>query len=222
VLELIQSSKVVNEARDIPVTGRGATTPVALTGELEQRNRQLAALIARLAEQDQDALTALYDLTSRQLYGLLLRIVGNAATAEEVLFDVYTQAWRQAARYDRQRGTPLAWLITMARSRALDRLRAGGYDESHAAPLEQAYGHARAADAEQDAIAAEMRRTVRAALDTLPPEQRAVIELAYYGGLSHSEIAGRLGQPLGTVKTRARRAMIKLRDVLNPVIEGVL
>ncbi|HEX8068708.1 MAG TPA: sigma-70 family RNA polymerase sigma factor [Pyrinomonadaceae bacterium] len=211
----------MNEAHERPLTGAGPAAPAPPAGEFEQRNRELAALIARVSEQDQDALSALYDLTSRQLYGLLLRIIGNAATAEEVLFDVYTQVWRQAARYDRGRGTPLAWLITIARSRALDRLRAGGADETRAEPLEHAYGHACAADAEEDAIASELRRTVRAALDTLPPEQRAVIELAYYGGLSHSEIAGRLGQPLGTVKTRARRAMIKLRHVLNPVLEGV-
>ncbi len=110
----------------------------------------------------------------------------------------------------------------MARSRALDRLRAGGQDEARAAPLDEAHRLAHAADAEEAAVAAEVRRTVQSALDALPPEQRAVIELAYYGGLSHSEIAARLGQPLGTVKTRARRAIIKLRDMLDPVMAGVL
>ena len=221
VFDSTPSGKPVDEARAAPVQGRGHVSPAALAGEFEQRNQELAALVARLAARDQDALTALYDRTNRQLYSLLLRILGNAATAEEVLFDVYAQAWRQSVRYDPARGTPLAWLNTMARSRALDRLRAGGLDERGAAPLDQAHGLAVGRDAEEDAMAAEMRRLVQSALDALPREQRTVIELAYYSGLSHSEIAAELGQPLGTVKTRARRAMIKLRDILNPVVEGV-
>ena len=220
-LDSTRSDEAVGEARAAPLTGWEPVSPAAMAGEFGQRNQELAALVARLAARDQDALTPLYDRTNRQLYSLLLRILGNAATAEEVLFDVYAQAWQQSVRYDPTRGTPLAWLITMARSRALDRLRSGGLHERGAAPLNQAHALAGAADAEADAMAAELRRLVQSALAALPREQRTVIELAYYSGLSHSEIAAELGQPLGTVKTRTRRAMIKLRDILNPVMEGV-
>ena len=182
----------------------------------------MATLIAQIAGGEQDALTALYDQTNRQIYGLLLRILGDPATAEEVLLDVYVQVWRQAARYESGRGTPFAWLITMARSRAIDRLRSIGNEEHHTDLLEETRDFMHPANAEEDAIASEMRRIVQAALNTLPPEQRELIELAYYNGLSHSDIAARLDEPLGTVKTRIRRAMIKLRDVLNPVVEGIL
>jgi RNA polymerase sigma-70 factor, ECF subfamily len=188
--------------------------------EVEARNQQWAALIGRVAAGDQDALTALYDATNRFVYGLLLRILGNTATAEEVLLDVYVQVWRQAGRYDRQRGNPRAWLVTMARSRAIDRIRAEGQAARHGAQLEEAATIAVAQDAERTAAHAEMRRLVCKALEALPPEQSEVIELAFYSGLTHNEMAARLNLPLGTVKTRVRRAMIKLREVLGPILEG--
>jgi RNA polymerase sigma-70 factor (ECF subfamily) len=181
------------------------------------------ALIRRAAGGDQSALAALYDLTSRLIFGLILRILDDRSTAEEVLLDVYTQVWRKADSYDEQRGTPLAWLMTIARSRALDRLRAGWQDQQRKEPLESA-SHAAAptASPEETTVFAERQRLVRAALDTLAPEQREVIELAYYSGLSHSEIAARTGQPLGTVKTRTRLGLLKLRELLRPILEGEL
>lgn len=222
MLELVQFSEAVDKASDASLEGRVLPASPDLSVELKRRNRELAALIAQIAGGEQDALTALYDQTNRQIYGLLLRILGDPATAEEVLLDVYVQVWRQAARYESGRGTPFAWLITMARSRAIDRLRSIGNEEHHTDLLEETRDFMHPANAEEDAIASEMRRIVQAALNTLPPEQRELIELAYYNGLSHSDIAARLDQPLGTVKTRIRRAMIKLRDVLNPVVEGIL
>ncbi|MDQ3816821.1 MAG: sigma-70 family RNA polymerase sigma factor [Acidobacteriota bacterium] len=183
----------------------------------------MAQLITRIAGRgDDEALTALYDRTNRQLYGLLLRLLGNAATAEEVLFDVYVQVWKQAARYDAARGTPLAWLITMTRSRALDRLRARKDETLSGEPLSEQNDLVPEAGPEDEAMHAEMRGLVQGALAALPPEQREVIEMAYYSGLSQSEIAVKLGQPLGTVKSRARRGMQRLKDLLNPVIEGIL
>jgi RNA polymerase sigma-70 factor (ECF subfamily) len=165
----------------------------------------------------------LYDSTSRLVYGLVLRIVSDQASAEEVLLDVYMQAWRQASRYDELRGSPLAWLTTIARSRALDRVRSGSYDQRHREPLDAASHHVAASGADEAALAAGTQRHVRRALDLLSPEQREVIELAYYGGLSHSEIALQLGQPLGTVKTRTRLGMIKLRENLGPLFsQGAL
>ncbi|HET9530496.1 MAG TPA: sigma-70 family RNA polymerase sigma factor [Blastocatellia bacterium] len=172
-----------------------------------------------MAEGDQSALTTLYDSTSRLVFGLILRILGDRATAEEVLLDVYTQVWRQAALYDRSRGAPLAWLMTIARSRAIDRLRSGKHDQQNKEPIENFTDLASSTLSPEEATAtSERQRLVRAALDTLSPEQRQVIELAYYSGLSHSEIALQLGQPLGTVKTRTRLGMMKLREALKPIL----
>ncbi|HEY7910550.1 MAG TPA: sigma-70 family RNA polymerase sigma factor [Blastocatellia bacterium] len=178
-------------------------------------------LIRRVAEGDQSALTRLYDNTSRLVFGLILRIVGDRSTAEEVLLDVYTQVWRQAATYDVKRGAPIAWLLTISRSRAIDRVRSGKFDSQNRESLDS-IGELSSATSnpEDQSVLSERQRLVRAALDTLSPEQREVIELAYFSGLSHSEIALRLGQPLGTVKTRTRLGMIKLRDALKPVLGG--
>jgi len=187
---------------------------------LNTRDQDWTTLIRNSARGDQSALGELYDATSRLVFGLVLRIVGDRASAEEVLLDVYTQAWRQAANYDEARGAPLAWLMTIARSRAIDRIRSSKHDQQKD-PLDAvAEISDREPSPEQATVDSERRQLVRAALETLPAEQREVVELAYYSGLSHSEIASRLGQPLGTVKTRTRLAMIKLRDMLRPVLEG--
>ena len=189
--------------------------------ELGTRDQDWAALIGRVAEGDQSALTTLYDATSRLVFGLILRVVVDRSTAEEVLLDVYTQVWRQASTYDIKRGAPLAWLMTIARTRSIDRLRSGKHEHQNRESLD-AIGEITSSTAspEADSVTAERRQRVRAALDTLSAEQREVIELAYYAGLSHSEIALKLGQPLGTVKTRTRLGMMKLRDMLRPALEG--
>jgi RNA polymerase sigma-70 factor, ECF subfamily len=182
-----------------------------------------AALIREAAAGDQQALASLYDATSRAVYGLLLRILGDASAAEEVLLDVYAQVWRQADAYSAERGTPLAWLTTIARSRAIDRLRRGRLEQQRTGPLDLTTAQIAAAGAsvEEEVEAREKGAIVRAALDALVPEQREVIELAYYGGMSHSEIAAARGLPLGTVKTRTRLGMMRLREMLRPVYEGV-
>lgn len=184
------------------------------------RDEDLSAIIAKVADGDQSALAALYDATSRLVFGLVLRIIGDRSTAEEVLLDVYTQVWRQATSYDLKRGAPLAWLTTIARSRSIDRLRSSRHDQNKE-PLDNVAGlSAGGISPEEATVNSERQQIVRAALDALSPEQREVIELAYYSGLSHSEIALRLGQPLGTVKTRTRLAMMKLRDMLRPAMGG--
>ncbi|MFY9554550.1 MAG: sigma-70 family RNA polymerase sigma factor [Blastocatellia bacterium] len=191
--------------------------------ELSNRDQDWAALIKRVADGDQSALTTLYDSTSRLVFGLVLRVVGDRSTAEEVLLDVYTQVWRQAASYDAKRGAPLAWIMTIARTRGIDRLRSGKHDHRNKEALDSiAEITATTASPEEDTVTSERRQLVRSALDTLSAEQREVIELAYYSGLSHSEIALRLGQPLGTVKTRTRLGMMKLRDILRPMLEAPL
>jgi RNA polymerase sigma-70 factor (ECF subfamily) len=191
--------------------------------EAQGSGSDFAALIGKVAEGDQQALAALYDGTSKLVFGLVLRILGDRSVAEEVLFDVYTQVWRQASRYDPARGGPLGWITTIARSRAIDRLRSDK-------PLQQedelsdttASRETSAASPETNAALAEMREIVRAALDHLSPEQREIIELAYYSGMTQTEIAAHLSLPLGTVKTRTRLAMMKLRDALKPIMERPL
>lgn len=177
----------------------------------------LNLLILRVAAGDQLAMTSLYDTSSRVLFGLLLRILNEHALAEEVLLDVYLQVWRQAGSYDEVRGSPMAWMVAIARSRAIDRLRSGRQELLRRGSFEGYEENARSeTNLEEAAAIAEVQARVRDALETLPAEQKEVIELAYYGGLSHSEIALQLEQPLGTVKTRMRLGMMKLRVQLQP------
>lgn len=191
--------------------------------ETQMRDQDWVALIKRVAEGDQYALNQLYDSTNRLVFGLVLRILNDRSTAEEVLLDVYTQVWRQAALYDRSRGAPLAWMITIARSRAIDRLRSGRLEQQTKESID-AVGELRATSIspEESTFSSERRQLIHTALDALSPEQREVIELAYYSGLSHTEIATKLNQPLGTVKTRTRLGMMKLRESLRPLMEGQL
>ena len=178
---------------------------------------QEVTLIKRVARGEQSALGELYDATSSQVFGLLVRMLSNRAVAEETLLDVYKQAWRQAELYDPARGRPMAWLLTIARTRALDRIRSSKREQQLAQAISTGNAASSASiDPEQSTLLSEQQRIVRAALDTLPPEQREVIELAYYSGLSQNEIAARLDYPLGTVKTRTRLAMMKLRELLSP------
>ena len=189
------------------------------TAEARTRDQDLVSLVELVATGDQSALATLYDATNRLIYSLILRVLGDVSSAEEVLVDVYTQVWRQAASYDANRGAPLAWMATIARSRAIDRLRSGWQDQRRKEPLEVlGDAPANAASPEETTAASERQRFVREALNLLTPEQREVIELAYYSGLSHSEIAEKLKQPLGTVKTRTRLGMMKLREALAPLL----
>jgi RNA polymerase sigma-70 factor (ECF subfamily) len=189
------------------------------TAETRARDQDLVSLVELVATGDQSALAMLYDTTNRLIYSLILRVLGDVSSAEEVLVDVYTQVWRQAASYDANRGAPLAWMATIARSRAIDRLRSGWQDQYRKESLDiLGDAPANAANPEESAAASERQRFVREALNLLTPEQRLVIELAYYSGLSHSEIAEKLNQPLGTIKTRTRLGMIKLREALAPLL----
>ena len=175
-------------------------------------------LVTRMASKDQQALAALYDRYAGPVYALALRILGAASDAEEVLQDVFAQAWDQAPRYDPQRGVVAGWLLNMARSRAIDRLRARAVrSPGRGAPASAPSAEALAATTspERDMLLAERARAVRRALDGLTTLQRVAIELAYFEGLSQSEIAARLEQPLGTIKTRIRLGMLKLRGALT-------
>ncbi|MBM4440284.1 MAG: RNA polymerase subunit sigma [Candidatus Rokubacteria bacterium] len=150
-----------------------------------------AELVRRMAEGDREAFKQFYDRLARHVYPLILRIVRDPADAADVLQEVFWEAWQSAGGYDPGRGTPEAWIFTRARTRAIDRARAvGRRSETVVAPL--------------------------GALGRLSEVQREVLELAYYGGLTQTEIAERLEQPLGTVTTRIRLGLERLREVLRP------
>ncbi len=180
-------------------------------------------LIAQTAQGDQAALATLYDRTSPQVYGLVLKILDNREAAEEVTLDVYTQVWRQAHTCDQARGTPGGWLMTLARTRAIDRFRAGAWERGRIESL--AVVEFFASDGktpEEDLSGQQRRRYVQQALALLAPEQRQAIALSYFYGMSQSEIAEQLKLPLGTVKTRMRLGMIKFREALAPHEEGLM
>ena len=183
-------------------------------------------LVASVAKGDQEAFEQLYEQSSALLYALVMRIVGNQDEAAELLQEVYLEAWRKASNYDVARGTPMAWLVTLARSRALDRIRAlssrgkgvtASLDDTPAAGL-----IATNSDALEMRAATERQALVGTAIKSLPLVQRQAIELAFYDGLTHMEIAERLQTPLGTIKTRIRLGMEKLRDSLRSLWEEEL
>ena len=171
-------------------------------------------LLHAIARGDESALAALYDRYNSILLGLLLRILHSRVEAEDVLQEVFLQIWQRAAKFDEARGRAFTWMVTLARSRAIDRLRSlqsrQRADDTALRDAPEAVG-----DASVDAYHAEQRRIVRGALAEIPEEQRRALLLAYFEGLTQSEIAERLGQPLGTVKTRMRSGMSKLRDLLG-------
>lgn len=181
-------------------------------------------LVRLMAAGNASAVGLLYDRHGRLAYALARRIVGDAAEAEEVVMEAFAQVWRDAARFEEGRGSPGAWIAMITRSRALDHVRARGRRQRAAtmAALDEADG-SRAIGASSDdpgaAVDADERRTkVAAALALLSPVQRQAIELAYCGGLSQSQIAERLREPLGTIKTRMRLGLQKLREALRPYI----
>jgi len=182
----------------------------------EQTDREMLALVAR---GDQQAFGRLYDRLSGPLYSVALRMLGDAAEAQDALQDVFLQLWRRAGSYDVDQSSVFSWAILMTRSRVIDRLRARGRrlrvvssstddDASkvamvHASTIESA---ADTADRNEEAV------RVRSSLSKLPAEQREAIEMAFFNDLTHHEIATALGQPLGTIKARIRRGLLKLRE----------
>jgi len=180
------------------------------------------ALVKGVAEGDPGALAALHDRHGAAVFALCLRMLRSAEEAEEVLEDVFWHLWRHAGRYDPARGSVIVYLVTLARSRSLDRLRA----RERRVRLRSQLGDAALSESSvgapgrgfspfRDALANEYRARVRRALAELPGEQREAVELAFLEGLTHLEIAARLGQPLGTVKTRIRSALLRLRGSLR-------
>ena len=174
-------------------------------------------IVRRMAGGDHVALGELYDRHARLLYSLALRILRERGDAEDVLQEAFSQVWRQAGRFEAGRGTVVGWLVTVTRSRALDRLRQRRAQPEGLADFdrlaESLPDPARALDLHL--ATSEQAARVRQALAALPDDQRIPLELAYYEGLSQSEIATQLRTPLGTVKTRMRLALRRLRDALE-------
>ena len=184
--------------------------------------QEWAGLLARIAAGDQPALAEFYDASSAKVFGLVMKILADRTVAEEVTMDVYTQVWRRASSYDAERGTPGSWLMTLAKTRAIDRFRSSYLERGRQVPLDHAGEEpGDRARPEQYSAGLERQRLVQEAMASLSAEQRQAIALAYYWGLSQSEIADRLQLPLGTVKMRMRLGMIRLREVLAPHGEGV-
>jgi RNA polymerase sigma-70 factor, ECF subfamily len=181
-------------------------------------------LLARVVKGDQQAFAQLYDQSSPLLYSLAFRILGTREEAAGLLQEVYLEIWQKVARYDVGRGTPIAWLITLTRSRAIDHLRARGPRPKRLAttPLDgppAGQPPDQTPRPSETPSAQDLASLVSGAIAALPPAQQQAIELAYYEGLPHVEIAERLNQPTGAVKTRIKLGMSKLRESLQPYWE---
>jgi RNA polymerase sigma-70 factor (ECF subfamily) len=174
------------------------------------------ALVQSIAERDQRALQVLYERTHRVVFTLIVRIVNSRETAEEVTLDVFQDVWRRAPTYEASGGSVLGWIMNQARSRAIDRLRFEQRKKRTAtaegAPLETS------GDPEQALGVREQGRLVRTAMSVLTPAERAAIETAFFGELTYEEAAARLREPVGTVKTRIRSALAKLRQALAETV----
>lgn len=180
----------------------------------EQATTADVETLRAIAGGDEQALAALYDRYRLILFGLIVRILHSQPEAEDVLQEVFLQVWRRASDFDEKRGRPFTWLVTLARSRAIDRLRSTSARERTADEAARATPDS-ISDAAADAVKSEQGEIVRSALAELPEEQRRTLLLAYFEGLTQTEIAERTGIPLGTVKTRMRSGLIKLRELLS-------
>ena len=192
-----------------------AGTDYLVMQPVPSRSADAAALIARIAQGDGEAFGRFYDAFAGMALGLIRRVLRDPGASEEVLQEVFWQIWREADQYDPQRGRPETWLLMRAKTRAIDKLRSiRRRERTFVMAVDEGVASGDAAGSEDAGAAAEDRGLLRTALAQLPPAQRRVIELAFFEGLTQAEIYARLGAPLGTVKTRARLGLERLRDVL--------
>lgn len=174
-------------------------------------------VLARLQRREPQALAELYDRYGGMVYRLALRIVRDSGIAEDLVQETFLRAWNRAAAFDSQRGAAGPWLLAIARNRSLDYLRAQSRRVANTLELNETEHPARFVDFPAEALNFDLARQVKHALEQLGPDERAAIELAYFEGLSQSEIAERMAQPLGTVKTWMRRAMARMRESMGSV-----
>ena len=212
----------VAERDDVaPWKGRNRMTPPASTGSLPPDERQQidARLLQRVAQGDKQAFGELYDRFSGPLLGAAQQILRDSAEAQDVVHDAFVTLWEKAATFEVSRGSAFSWTVTLVRNRAIDRVRmrrrrAEILAESLPADLGYADAATETAGSEYAALGDDAR-AVRAAVATLPVEQKRALELAFFGGLTQEEIARKLSEPLGTVKARIRRGLLKLRESLS-------
>jgi RNA polymerase sigma-70 factor (ECF subfamily) len=204
----------VDHIRAVP---DGASSPDVPSGDTpsETSAGQLAELLQRSSRGDEAAFAALYDATSSRAYGLALRVVRNPAQAEEVVQEAYLDAWRSSSRYEPSRGSALGWLLTIVHRKAVDRVRS-----AEAASQRDATYHRETQQVEHDQTAESAHASleaqrVRGAVATLTAVQREAVELAFFGGYTHTEVATMLDVPVGTAKTRIRDGLIRLRDAMG-------
>jgi RNA polymerase sigma-70 factor, ECF subfamily len=193
---------------DYPLTSEGNTLSA------DSQNSPVY-LIRQTANQDREAFSQLYDRFSSLVYTLAMRMLRMSSDAEDLLQEVFVQVWHQAHRYSEERGSPEAWIVNIARSRAIDKLRAIRRMERSFVLTDDPAKAESSDNVESSAAESETKLTMSSALANLPEAQRKVLELAYFDGLSQSEIADRLKEPLGTVKTRMRSGIQRLRDLLE-------
>lgn len=199
------------EPDGIPLRG----VPSGRDADASDRGDQLSDLLRRCARGDETAFAQLYDATSARVYGLAVRVVRDPAQAEEVAQEAFLEIWRTASRFDPVQGSALSWLMTLCHRKAVDRVRsaeAASRRDASYAQKSHTVDHDSTADSAQAALEA---RRVRDALQGLTDVQRQAIELAYFGGYTHTEVAGLLELPIGTAKTRIRDGLIRLRDRLG-------
>ncbi len=189
--------------------------PVGLLGAADGDGAE-AALMARVVAGDHGAMEAIYDRYSRLVYAIAMRMLHDAQAAEELLSDIFMELWRKVERFDAARGSLATYLATLTRSRAIDRMRAARRHATAPLAADQAAALVDPAAAPSSRLTgAEDRARMVTALGRLSGDQRSTLELAYFDDLSHSEIATRLGKPLGTVKTHIRQGLITLREILQ-------
>ncbi|HUR59618.1 MAG TPA: sigma-70 family RNA polymerase sigma factor [Opitutaceae bacterium] len=206
-----------DDASHPPRRSPGMNTPGA-TPPPDERQLVDARLLQRVAQGDQQAFADLYDRFSTPLYATALRIVRDSAEAQDIVHDVFVTVWDKAAGFESERGSAFSWIVTLVRNRAIDRVRSRRRRAellAESAPADLGYQeNPPTGSGSETATANDEARAVRAAVATLPAEQRRALELAFFSGLTQEQIAEKLSEPLGTIKARIRRALLKLRDSL--------
>ena len=185
-----------------------------LTSPLDEGRAEEAALLQRILEKDERAIEALYTRYSGPLYSLAYQVTGADRFAQDVVQEVFVAVWKQAGRFDPSRGSLSSWLFALARHKAIDLVRKEANVRRHTAEVDLEFEESDD-DVDQEAWLRLRRDAVRAAITSLPAAQRTALELAFFGGLTHVEVAETLSIPLGTAKTRIRTALLKLRDILG-------
>lgn len=200
-----------SQIRQVGMNDAGSTPPP------EERAAVDAGLLRRMAAGDKSALGELYDRFSRPLYATAVRIVSDPAEAQDIVHDAFIALWEKAAAFETERGTAFTWAVTLVRNRSIDRVRSRrrrGELLAASFPADLGYEEDAGTGSDTAAILGDQAGVVRAAVAALPADQKRALELAFFSGLTQQEIAQKLSEPLGTVKARIRRALLKLRDTL--------